>query len=67
MNDDSGSGTWLGSANEMINKIAMISAFKEQHINTTGHIQPQRQNPGQVSNPDLGNRKGSRLEEGRLS
>lgn len=66
MNDDSGPGTWPGSANEMINKTAMISAFKEQHKNTTGYVQPQRQNPGRLSNPDLGNSEGSRLEEGCL-
>lgn len=39
-------GTCVGSGNEMINKVAMVSTFKEQHINTIGYIQPQRQNPG---------------------
>lgn len=46
MDDSDGSGTCVGSGNEMINKVVMVSTFKEQHINPIGYIQLQRQNPG---------------------
>lgn len=42
----------------------MVPAFKEQHKNTIGYIQTQRQNPGRASNPDMGNTDRSTLEEG---
>lgn len=32
-----------------------------------GHILSQRQNPAETSNPDMGDRKGPRLKEERIS
>lgn len=67
MHDDDGPGTCLGSGNEMINKVAMVSAFKKQHINTVGYIQPQRQIPGGHPTQMWAIEKGVTQKQGCLS